>query len=438
MSDPGIWREGAGEFADIDLDLRRVRELDREDPLAGFREQFHFPQADGEEVLYLCGNSLGLQPRRARAYVDELMTSWAERGVEGHFEGAHPFAPYHEFAREGLARVVGAKPIEVVAMNSLTVNLHLMLASFYRPDGKRRRMVIEQGAFPSDRYALVSHLQVRGMNPDVDLVELAPREGEQCLRTEDICAQLDALGDTLATVMLPGVQYYTGEVYDMATIVETAHRCGATVGFDLAHAVGNVPLALHEWNADYAVWCTYKYLNSGPGAVAGAFVHERHAHSDLPRLAGWWGHDAASRFKMGPQFQPTPGADGWQLSNPPVLALAPVLASLEVFDAAGMTRLREKALRQWALTYALLRNRLGDLVEIITPTSPARHGCQLSLRLRGDTAHRRDVFAHLTSAHVVCDWREPDVIRVAAAPLYNRYEDLWRFVEVLVSLLHDD
>ncbi|MEO0420780.1 MAG: kynureninase [Pseudomonadota bacterium] len=429
--------DGAGEFTDVALDQAFAQRLDQEDELASFRDRFHFPRNGEEPVLYLCGNSLGLQPRTTRSYVEELLTSWAERGVEGHFEGERPFAPYHEFARDGLARLVGAEPIEVVAMNSLTVNLHLMLASFYQPQGRRRRMVIERGAFPSDRYALLSHLQVRGMDPEQDLVELAPREGEQCLRTEDICAELESLGDSLATVMLPGVQYYTGEVYDMASIAETAHRCGATVGFDLAHAIGNIPLALHDWQADYAVWCSYKYLNSGPGAVAGAFVHERHAHTALPRFAGWWGHDASNRFKMGPEFSATPGADGWQLSNPPVLALAPVLASLEVFDAAGMTRLREKALRQWSLMYALLRNRLGELVEIITPEQAQRHGCQLSLRLRGDTAHRRDVFARLAAAHVVCDWREPDVIRVAAAPLYNRYEDVWRFVEVLHELLQD-
>ncbi|MEM9383788.1 MAG: kynureninase [Pseudomonadota bacterium] len=429
--------ERAGEFDELTLDLALAQRLDDQDPLAGFRDQFHFPLNAGEPVLYLCGNSLGLQPRSTRTFVDELLASWAQRGVEGHFEGARPFAPYHEFARDGLARLVGAKPIEVVAMNSLTVNLHLMLASFYQPKGRRRRMVIERGAFPSDRYALHSHLQVRGMDPERDLVELVPREGERCLRTQDICAELDALGDTLATVMLPGVQYYTGEVYDMASIAETAHRCGATVGFDLAHAIGNIPLALHEWQADYAVWCSYKYLNAGPGAVAGAFVHERHAHQALPRFAGWWGHDAERRFEMGPEFHATAGADGWQLSNPPVLALAPVLASLEIFDEAGMPRLRDKALRQWSFMHALLRNRLGDLVELITPVEPLRHGCQLSLRLRGETAHRRDVFARLAAAHVVCDWREPDVIRVAAAPLYNRYEDVWRFVEVLHSLLKD-
>ncbi|MEO0972139.1 MAG: kynureninase, partial [Pseudomonadota bacterium] len=328
------------------IDEALIRRLDDEDPLGALREQFHFPHPAGRgnhgPVLYLCGNSLGLQPKGARTFVDELLSNWATRGVRGHFEGEHPFAPYHEFARDGLGRLVGGGPLEVVAMNTLTVNLHLMLASFYRPTATRRRIVIERGAFPSDRYALVSHLAARGLDVDDALVELAPREGEQCLRTQDICTQLEALGDTLATVMLPGVQYYTGEVYDLATITETAHRCGATAGFDLAHAIGNVPLQLHDWDVDYAVWCSYKYLNSGPGAVAGAFVHERHAHSALPRFAGWWGHDAESRFRMGPEFVATPGADGWQLSNPPVLALAPLLASLELFDQARMDRLHHK------------------------------------------------------------------------------------------------
>jgi kynureninase len=294
---------------------------------------------------------------------------------------------------------------------------------------------MEAGAFPSDRYAVVSHLQVRGIDPADALVELEPRPGESCLRTQDIEARIDELGDTLALVMLPGVQYYTGEVYDMASIATAGHAVGARVGFDLAHAAGNVPLALHDWDADFAVWCHYKYMNAGPGAVAGAFVHERHARADLPRLAGWWGHDPATRFRMGPQFVPTPGADGWQLSNPPVLSLAPLLASLELFQEAGMARLRRKSLRQWALLQALLHRRLGDRVEVITPAADERHGCQASLRIVADDDRRRQVFAGLETRGVVCDWREPDVIRVAPAPLYNSFADVWRFVDVLCDLL---
>jgi kynureninase len=415
--------------------LEQSQAADEQDPLAHLRDRFHRPQVNGREALYLCGNSLGLQPVGTRERVTEVLDAWASRGVNGHFDGEYPWVAYHAFAREGLAQLTGAAADEVVAMNSLTTNLHLMLASFYRPSGSRRRIVIEAGAFPSDRYAVASHLQVRGEDPKECLVELQPRAGESCLRTLDICAQLGELGDSVALVMLPGVQYYTGEVYDIAGIADAAHGIGARVGFDLAHAIGNVELSLHDWNADFAVWCTYKYLNSGPGSIAGAFVHERHGRSNLPRLAGWWGHDAQSRFAMGPEFVATPGADGWQLSNPPVFAIAPLLASLDVFSEVGMPALRAKSLRLTAQLRTLLQQKLGDQVEVITPRDPARHGCQLSLRLRGDGDHRKTVFHRLESHDVICDWREPDVIRVAPVPLYNSHIDVFRFVEVLEHLL---
>jgi kynureninase len=411
-----------------------VRRLDQTDPLQSFREHFHYPLINGEDTLYLCGNSLGLQPKGAAARVEEVMSSWATRGVTGHFSGDAPWVPYHTQASRGFAALCGAQESEVVAMNSLTVNLHLMMASFYRPSGKRRCIVIEQGAFPSDRYAVQSHLQVRGEDPHTCLVELEPRNGESCLRTEDICERLAELGDAVALVLLPGVQYYTGEVYDMRAIAEAAHEIGAHVGFDLAHAIGNVALSLHDWNADFAVWCTYKYLNAGPGAIAGAFVHERHGrNSQVPRFAGWWGHDDATRFLMGPEFQPMPGAEGWQLSNPPVLAIAPLLASLDLFLDAGMPALLDKSRQLASVLRRLLDERLGEAVEVITPAR--RQGCQLSLRLRGDGDHRKTVFTMLEPNGVICDWREPDVIRVAPVPLYNRYIDVYRFVEVLGRLL---
>ncbi len=417
-------------------DATLVGELDAEDTLAPMRERFHVPRADGRDVLYLCGNSLGLQPRGAAVWVEEVMQGWAQLGVTGHFSGRHPWVDYHAFATQGLARLSGAHPHEVVAMNTLTVNLHLMMASFYRPTGRRRRILIERGAFPSDRYAVESHLRVRGVDPDDGLVELTPREGESCLRTDDVCARIGELGDSLALVLLPGVQYYTGEVYDMATITAAAHRAGAFAGFDLAHAIGNVELALHDWNVDCAAWCTYKYLNAGPGAVAGAFIHERHGRDPAtPRLAGWWGHDRDSRFAMGPDFVPMPGAEGFQLSNPPILSLAPLLASLALFDEAGMPALRRKSRRQWALMRALLAERFGERVQIITPCAPARHGCQLSLRLHGDARHRRHVFERLESRHVICDWREPDVVRVAPVPLYNSYADVLGFVDTLETVI---
>ncbi|HWP95004.1 MAG TPA: kynureninase [Gammaproteobacteria bacterium] len=405
--------------------------LDHDDPLAGCRERFHLPRREnGDEEVYLCGNSLGLQPLTAADYVQQELEDWRLLGVKGHFAARNPWMPYHEFLTERTARLVGALPDEVVTMNTLTVNLHLMMVTFYRPTPARHRILIEKPAFPSDRYAVESQIRFHGYDPAEALVELGPRPGETFLRMEDIEAAIAREGERLALVLFPGVQYYSGQAFDLARIVAAGHRVGARVGFDLAHAVGNVPLALHESDADFAVWCNYKYMNGGPGAVAGCFVHARHARdTNLPRFAGWWGHDKATRFRMGPEFHPIPTAEGWQLSNPPILSLAPLLASLAIFDEVGMPRLREKSLRLTGYLETLLRERLADRVEILTPADPAQRGCQISLRITHGDGRR--TFERLEADGIVCDWREPDVIRAAPVPLYNRFMDCYRFVEAL-------
>ena len=401
---------------------------DAADPLASFRGEFLVPPHGSAEQVYLCGNSLGLQPRATRqALLDEL-DDWRDLAVEAHFRGRHPWMPYHAEVRDHLAELVGAQPGEVVAMNSLSVNLHLMMVSFYRPTAQRPAILIEQGAFPSDRYAVESQIRFHGFDPADALIELAPDEPGGTLSFEAIARALDAHGPRIALVLLPGVQYLTGQVLDLRAITELAHRKGCVVGFDLAHAVGNVPVNLHDSHADFAVWCHYKYVNSGPGAVAGCFVHERHALTPRPRFAGWWGHDQATRFRMGPQFAPTPGADGWQLSNPPILALAPLRVSLEIFHRAGLGRLREKSRELTGWLAQLIGRELGDVLEILTPAAPERRGCQLSLRVKGPRDAGRALFDHLASQGIVGDWREPDVIRIAPTPLYNRYTDALRFV----------
>jgi len=365
-----------------------------------------------------------------------VLEHWATLAVRGHHAGPAPWLHFHEQFAAPLGRLVGAAPGEVVAMNTLTVNLHLMLASFYRPAGARQRVLIERPAFPSDRYALVSQLIVRERDPRQVLIEVGPRPGEDVLRTEDLIEAIERAGETLALVLLPGVQYLSGQALDIAAITRAGLGAGARVGWDLAHSVGNVPLALHDSGADFAVWCSYKYLCAGPGAVAGAFVHERHARAaDLPRLAGWWGHDKASRFRMEAGFRPIPGAEGWQLSNPPILSLAAIRASLDVFmEAGGMEPLREKSVRLTGYLEWLLGREVGDSIEILTPRNPSRRGCQLSLRVKSKTPGRT-VFERLEAAGVTDDWREPDVIRVAPVPLYNRYEEVWRFVEILREAL---
>lgn len=417
-------------------DAAYAAQLDQDDPLAHYREQFHIPRhADGEEI-YLCGNSLGLQPKTVARYLREELEDWQRLAVKAHFAGRRPWMPYHELLTEKTAHLVGAEPQEVVNMNSLTANLHLMLVSFYRPTATRNRILIERGAFPSDRYALASQLRFHGFDPDVNLVELAPRDGRATLDTDEVEAVIRAEGERLALVLLPGVQYYSGQAFDIAHLTRAAHSVGAVAGFDLAHAAGNLPLQLHDWNVDFAVWCSYKYLNAGPGAVAGCFVHARHARDfERPRFAGWWGHDKTTRFRMDPEFVPMQGVQGWQLSNPPILALAPLLASLEIFEEAGMQGLREKSLRLTGYLEFLLDLRLADDVEILTPRNPAERGCQLSLRLRGPTQHAREIFRRLEERGVTTDWREPDVIRVAPVPLYNSYTDVYRFIEILENVL---
>ncbi|MBR0347077.1 MAG: kynureninase [Rudaea sp.] len=405
--------------------------LDSADPLRALRANFLSPRHGDRDQLYFCGNSLGLQPAGARAHVEEVLDKWAQQAVEGHFTGQAQWMPYHELVRDPLARVVGAQPSEVVAMNSLTANLHFLMVSFYRPTRERPAILMEAGAFPSDRYALESQVRFHGFDPATDLIELEPDEADGTFSMAAIASAIERHGPRLALVLWPGVQYRTGQAFDLAEIARLAHAQGAIAGFDLAHAVGNLPLRLHDIGADFAVWCHYKYMNSGPGAVAGAFVHERHARSERPRFAGWWGHEKETRFRMGPQFVPTVGADGWQLSNPPILGLAPLRASLELFDAVGMPALREKSLSLTGWLETLIRERLGDVLSIATPAQAERRGCQLSLRVQGGRARGRELFDYLSAHGVTGDWREPDVIRISPTPSYNTYTDVVGFVEAV-------
>jgi kynureninase len=411
--------------------------LDRRDPLGRFRDEFHIPRSEnGEEEIYFVGNSLGLLPRRTPKYVDEELEKWRRLAVKAHFSGENPWMPYHELLAEPMARLVGASPTEVVTMNSLTVNLHLMMASFYRPTRERHRILLEEHAFPSDDYAVESQAIVHGFDPAEALVRLRAGQGRHTIDTAEVAEVLERDGESIAVVLLPGVQYYTGQAFEIEAITRLAHGKGCVVGFDLAHAAGNLVLRLHESNVDFAVWCTYKYLNSGPGSVGACFVHERHGmQQGLPRLAGWWGHDKKSRFRMEPGFRPIPGAEGWQLSNPPILSLAAIRAALDVFmEAGGMEPLREKSLRLTGYFEWLLKREIGDAVEILTPRDPHRRGCQLSLRVKSNSSGRT-VFEKLEASGVTCDWREPDVIRVAPVPLYNRFEEVHRFVEILRGAL---
>ncbi|MGH9495588.1 MAG: kynureninase, partial [Candidatus Sulfotelmatobacter sp.] len=385
--------------------------------------------------LYLCGHSLGLQPKTVRAYIEQELKDWADLGVEGHFHGKDPWMPYHRLLAEQIAALVGAQPQEVVVMNSLTVNLHLMMASFYRPTAQRHKIVIERAAFPSDQYAVKSQISFHGFDPATSLIELTPREGEFCLRDEDIELLIEREGESIALIMLAGVNYVTGQVYDMPAITRIGHSKGCIVAFDLAHAAGNIPLHLHEWGPDFAVWCSYKYLNGGPGCVGGCFVHDRHARAwNLPRFAGWWGHNETIRFQMGPEFQPMPGAEGWQLSNPPILALAPLRASLEIFTEAGIERLRAKSVSLSGYLAFLLDQEQSRMFSIITPREPERRGAQISIRLHGQG---RGLCDRLIVEGIIGDWRQPDTYRVAPIPLYNRYLDVYRFVQRFSSAIRD-
>lgn len=407
--------------------------LDDADPLRGLRAEFHVPRHGDGEQAYFVGNSLGLQPKAARAHVEDVLDKWAAEAVEAHFTGTTQWMPYHALLREPLARVVGAEPEEVVAMNSLTANLHFMLVGFYRPTRERPAILMEAGAFPSDRYALESQLRFHGFDPATDLIELEPDQPGGRFSMEAIARAIELHGPRLALVLWPGVQYRTGQAFDVAEITRLGHAAGAIVGFDHAHAAGNLALRLHDDGPDFAVWCHYKYMNAGPGAVAGCFVHARHARTDRPRFAGWWGHEEATRFRMEPTFQPTPGADGWQLSNPPILGLAPLRASLELFDRVGMQALRAKSLSLTGYLETLIAQRLSGTLAIVTPGDPGQRGAQLSLRvlegrgLRGRDAGR-SLFDALSAQGVLGDWREPDVIRISPAPMYNSHADVLRFV----------
>lgn len=405
-------------------------ELDAKDDLRRYRNEFHIPlQKSGEEHIYMCGNSLGLQPKRTKEFLNQELEDWATFGVEGHLHAKNPWMPYHEFLTESYAKIVGAKPTEVVAMNTLTVNLHLMMVSFYRPNEKRYKIIIEGDAFPSDIYAVESQIKHHGFNVDNSLIKLRPRDGEAAIRTEDISEIIEKEGDSIALIMLGGVNYYTGQVFDFEQITELAHTKGINVGFDLAHAAGNVKLELHDWGVDFAVWCSYKYLNSGPGSVAAAFVHEKHHQSDLPRFAGWWGHNKEDRFKMPDDFNPIKSAEGWQLSNPPILSLAAIRSSLSIFDEVGMNKLVEKSKKLTNYLLFLLDSIDTNRIEIITPKE---RGCQLSIRVKNGN---KDLFDIITEKGVIADWREPDVIRIAPVPLYNSYKDVFDFYTILKEVI---
>jgi kynureninase len=407
--------------------------LDREDPLSSMRERFDLPRGDdGRPLVYFCGHSLGAMPKTARTLVEEEMDDWGSLAVEGHVRARRPWLPYHEQFREMGARLVGARPGEVVMMNSLTVNLHLMLASFYRPTAERHAILIEEAAFPSDRYAVASQVARHGYDPDDALVVARPRPGEAILHVEDLERLFERDGRRVAVALLPGVQYLTGQAFDLARLAEAARRQGCIVGVDLAHAAGNLPLRLHEWNVDFAVWCSYKYLNAGPGAVGGCFVHERHGGDrTLPRLAGWWGNEPATRFRMPVRFTPRPGADGWQVSNPPILATAPLLASLRLFEEAGLEALRARSVRMTSYLLSLLDRLPSGRFEVITPRRPDERGCQISLRIRSGVS---PLLRALRDRGVLCDEREPDVLRVAPVPLYNSFHEIWRFARILGEL----
>lgn len=423
---------------DYENSLEYARRLDEGDVLHKWRSNFHIPRHKGREAVYFCGNSLGLQPKGVAGQIDNELQQWRELAVEGWFDGKHPWLSYHKRLQSPMADIVGARAGEVIVMNTLTVNLHLLMVSFYRPERSRYKIIMEAGAFPSDQYAVASQVRHHGFDPEEAIIEVAPREGEVLLRTEDILKAIERAGHSLSLVMLGGVNYYTGQYYDLHAITQAAHKVGAYAGFDLAHGAGNVPMQLHDWDVDFAVWCTYKYLNSGPGGPGGAFIHQRHGKQpDLPRFAGWWGHDEQSRFLMQKGFKPIPGAAGWQISTAQVLSWAPLLVSLQLFEKAGMDNLREKSERLTAyLAWQLQRlQQQGKGFRILTPDDPAQRGCQLSIYV---TADGKALFDHLTSEGVIGDWREDNlfgsgggVIRVAPTPLYNTFEEVYRFAELL-------
>jgi kynureninase len=414
-----------------------AKELDEKDLLKHFREKFFIPKHDGKDCIYLTGNSLGLQARTTSKYVQQELDDWAKLGVEGHFRANNPWMPYHEIFPKQLSKIVGCKEKEVVVMNSLSVNLHLLMVSFYRPTKQRYKIICEAKAFPSDQYAFETQAQFHGFNAADAVIEVSPREGEYTLRTDDILSVIKEQGDSVALVLFGGVNYYTGQLFDMKSITEAAHAAGAYAGFDLAHAAGNVELKLHDWNVDFACWCSYKYLNSGPGGVAGVYIHEKHAgNNEIPRFAGWWGYKKETRFNMDKGFQPIPTAEGWQLSNAPILSMAAHRAALDIFEEAGMEQLQEKRkLLSGYLHFVLneINNKQSEKVlEIITPSNEEERGCQVSILMLKNGKH---VFNELTKQGVISDWREPNVIRVAPVPLYNSFEDIYKFGNIIFSII---
>ncbi len=416
-----------------ELNAAAALAMDRSDALAPYAAEFHHPyDSGGRRMVYLAGHSLGLQPKSTAEHIEQELADWRRLGVLGHHQARRPWIDYHERLAAPLGELIGGSETEVVAMNSLTVNLHLMMVTFFRPSGARNRVLLEKSAFPSDRYAIVSQLQFHGLNTAEHLIEVEPRPGERHLRTEDLVSVIEREGARLALVLLPGVQYLTGQRLDAAPLIAAARRAGANVGLDLAHAVGNTLLSLHDWNADFAVWCSYKYLNAGPGAVGGCFVHERHGKSaHLPRFAGWWGQTRATRFDMGPEFTPIAGAEGWQVSNPPILSTAPLLASLEIFKRAGIAALRDKSILLTGFLQRLVEGLLPDAVDIITPGVADERGCQLSLRIARPAREAKRCHDRLTAAGVIGDWREPDIVRLTPAPLFNSFSDVFTAVDTL-------
>lgn len=420
--------------------LEFAREKDELDPLKNFRKQFYIPLHEGRETVYFTGNSLGLQPRKTREYINQELDDWANFGVEGHFQAKNPWFSYHEIFPPLISKIVGAHPEEVVVMNQLTVNLHLLMASFYRPTERKRKIICEARAFPSDQYALESQAILHGFSPDDVIIEVGPRPGEHYIHTEDIVATIKQHAHEVCLVMFGGVHYYSGQVLDIKTITRVAHEAGAIAGFDLAHAAGNIHLDLHNWEVDFACWCSYKYLNSGPGGVAGAFIHQKHiTNKQIPRMAGWWGYDKETRFQMKKGFDPIPTAEGWQLSNAPVLSMAAHKASLDIFDEAGMPALLEKSKQLTGFLFYLLdeinREHEHKMVELITPRHHGMHGCQISMLM---LSKGREVFDALIKQGIVADWREPNVIRIAPVPLYNSFEDVWKFGNVMEKVLKEN
>ncbi|GAA3772782.1 kynureninase [Corallibacter vietnamensis] len=421
-------------MSDYKTGLDFAKKLDQNDPLKTYRDKFLIPKdKDGNEMIYLCGNSLGLQPKTTKSYIDQELKDWANLGVEGHTDAKNPWLPYHEFLTENMAKVVGAKPIEVVTMNTLTANLHFMMVSFYKPTSKRYKIVIEADAFPSDKYAVESQLRHHGFDDKAGLILWKPREGEELYHYEDLESIVEQHSDEIALIMIGNTNYYTGQFFDMKRITQLGHKHGCMVGFDCAHGAGNVQLNLHDSGADFAIWCTYKYLNSGPGSLAGAFVHERHAHDkSLNRFTGWWSHNKQTRFNMRHEFDVLPGAEGWQLSNPPILSLAAIRASLDIFAEVGMEVLTEKSRKITGYFEFLLKQLGEDTIRIITPENPKERGCQLSIQVKNAD---KNLHKKLTEAGVISDWREPDVIRCAPVPLYNSYQDVYKTVEKLKELV---